>query len=406
MSRINNIFFAIGISYKTADVVTRSNYSLTSEKHSELLLDAKSNNLTDLMVISTCNRTEIMGFAPSESTLTDLLCKHTFGDVATFLNYSYSFEGNDAIEHFIKLATGVDSQILGDYEIVGQLKSSFNKSKELGVVSSFLERLFNTSLQASKEVKNTTSLSSGTTSVSYSTIQYIKEHIEDYSALNLLVLGMGKMGESTARNSVKHFDINNITLINRDNSKSEKLSKELGVVSADYSNLDKEISKADIVIVATSSSKALVTLDNINKEKIQFIFDLAVPKNVEVLVSENKNTTVVDVDELSYRTITTFDNRKKQIPLVEGIIDNYKNEFLEWLSFREITPAINHLKKSLEQIKKDALEIYSKEQFVEGNNTDVSNYLIDKIVSKYAVYLKENTGFDKSELIQVEQIFK
>ncbi len=406
MSETNNTFFTIGISYKTADVVTRSNYSLTSEKHHELLLDAKSNNLTDLMVISTCNRTEIIGFAQNKSVLTELLCKYTFGDEATFLNYSFSFEGNHAIEHFIKLATGVDSQILGDYEIVGQLKSSFNKSKEQGVISSFLERLFNITLQASKEVKNTTSLSSGTTSVSYSTIQYIKENIANYSSLNLLILGIGKMGESTARNSVKHFYKNNIVLINRDNSKSEKLSKELEVVNSNYSNIDKEIAKADIVIVATSSSKALVTTENINKEKKQWIFDLSVPKNVELSVSDNKNTTVVDVDELSSRTITTLDNRKKQIPLVESIVNNYKNEFIEWLSFRKITPAINHLKKSLEQIKNDALEIYSKEHLGGDTKADISNYLIDKIVSKYAVYLKENTGVDKSELIQVEQIFK
>ena len=408
MDKKKNIFHAIGISYKTADVVTRSNYSLSSEKQEELLLEAKSNDISELMIVSTCNRTEIIGLVEDESVLVELLCKYSFGDVETFSKHSYGFVGDDAIEHFISLSTGINSQIIGDYEIVGQLKTSFNKSKEVGIVGVFLERLFNIALQASKEVKNTTSLSSGTTSVSYATIQYIKENIENYSNQSLMILGMGKMGESTARNSVKHFDNKNIVLLNRDNSKSDNLATELGVTYADYSTLNSEIQKADIIIVATSSSNPLITTDNISLEKEQYIFDLSVPKNVSKSVSEIKGKYVIDVDELSSRTITTFENRKKQIPLVEQIIRKYKSEFIEWLSFREITPAINHLKKSLEQIQNDALNIYSKSQ-VGGEsdvNEDVTNYLIDKIVSKYAVYLKENTAEKISGLTQIEQIFK
>jgi len=406
MNESANIFFAIGIGYLTADVVTRSRYSLSLQKQKDLLIEAKRLSISDVMILSTCNRTEIIGIADNKEVLINLLCKYSLGSVEDFKKHSYIYQKDKAVEHIIRLATGIDSQILGDYEIVGQLKTAFNNSKEVGVISVFLERLFNISLQASKEVKNKTLLSSGTTSVSYATIQYIKENISNYSELSVLIIGIGKMGESTAKNAVKHFEGNRIVLMNRNVHKSKELSQELGVNYSDFENLNSELKKADIVVVATSASKSLVTSNNVNNSKQQYYFDLSVPKNVSEDVSEVDNITVIDVDKLSSKTDTTIANRKEQVPLAMEIVSKYKNDFLDWQSFRKITPTINHLKKSLEKLQNDALNIYSNDGSDRGKGEEITSYLIDKIVSKYAVYLKENSNKQTEELLQVEEVFK
>ena len=266
--------------------------------------------------------------------------------------YLMLFKNNEAIEHFINIATGLDSQILGDYEIVGQLKDSFQHAKRLGTVNNYIERLYNIALQASKEVKNKTSLSSGTTTVSYAAIQYIKDHYSDFNNLNILVYGLGKIGSSTAKSCTKYLKNSKITIINRTDTVAFDLAKEIPVQPKKHINLDQEIIKADVIIVATGSSNTTIQSKQFQNKKKQLIIDLSIPRNVTLEVDQIYHKTLIDVDRLSQKTKTTIENRRKQIPMVEKIIKKHKKEFLDWLHFRKNTPAINSLKKSLENIQK------------------------------------------------------
>ena len=169
-------FYLIGLNYKKADVETRSKFSLSKDQQAALLSDAKDMGVNSVVVLSTCNRVEIMGFSKHPFELISLLCNHSNGNVEEFADVSYVYKNSEASEHVIRIATGLDSQILGDYEIVGQLKEAFGMAKKAGTLNAYLERLFNTALQASKETKNKTSISSGTTTVSYAAIQYIKNN--------------------------------------------------------------------------------------------------------------------------------------------------------------------------------------------------------------------------------------
>ena len=138
-----------------------------------LLKEAKANGIDGIFVLSTCNRTEITGFAEHPFQLIGLLCKYSNGSVEEFAKVSNVYKNQDAINHLFRMGTGLDSQILGDYEIVGQLRQAFKKAKELKTINAYFERLLNNVMQASKKVKNETKLSSGTTSVSYAAVQYI-----------------------------------------------------------------------------------------------------------------------------------------------------------------------------------------------------------------------------------------
>ena len=166
-------FYSIGVSYIKADAQTRGKFSLSAEDKKALLEEAKSNNFDGVFVLSTCNRTEIIGFAEHPFQLISMLCKHSNGSVEEFAKISYVHKNQEAIQHLFNIGTGLDSQILGDYEIVGQLRTAFKLAKEHGTTNAYLERLLNNVMQASKRVKNETKLSSGTTSVSYAAVQYL-----------------------------------------------------------------------------------------------------------------------------------------------------------------------------------------------------------------------------------------
>jgi len=406
-SKENN-FYVIGLSYKKADVATRSKFSLSIENRNNLLREAKELQSEGLLILSTCNRTEIIGFSQHPYQLISLLCKYSGGSVEEFAKVSYVYKNSDAVEYFIRIATGLDSQILGDYEIVGQLKTSFAQAKEIGTVNAFIERLYNTALQASKEVKNTTSLSSGITTVSYAAIQYIKDNWKNNSTENVLIYGLGKIGDSTARSSVKYLKNSAISVINRTESKAHDLAKEIDVKVKNQKNLQAEIQNSDIIIIATGAERPTITADQFSKDKKQLIIDLSIPNNVGSGVKLLPNKTVIDVDILSNKTKSTFEKRKKQIPLVEEIILKYKNEFYEWFMFRKTIPAINSLKHALEGIQNDAItsQLKKYQDLNVDHAEEISSFIINKIVSKFAMHLKEDQTHPDESIQVMERVFK
>jgi glutamyl-tRNA reductase len=200
-------FFIAGINYKKTDACTRGQFSINAGQYANILRQAAAQNIDSLFILSTCNRTEIYGFADNAVQLVDLLCSQTVGDRDTFNQLAYIKKGNTAIEHLFNVAAGLDSQILGDYEIIGQLKQAVKFSKENGFMNAFTERLFNNVLQSAKAIKNNTALSDGTVSVSFTAIQYIKEHIAaNLLSKKVLVVGTGKIGRNTCKNLVDYLD--------------------------------------------------------------------------------------------------------------------------------------------------------------------------------------------------------
>ncbi len=398
-------FYLIGLNYKKADVETRSKFSLSKDQQVALLSEAKDIGVNSVVVLSTCNRVEIMGFSKHPFELISLLCKYSHGNVEEFADVSYVYKNSEAAEHVIRIATGLDSQILGDYEIVGQMKEAFGMAKKAGTLNAYLERLFNTALQASKETKNRTSISSGTTTVSYAAIQYIKDRYQDYDGKKILVYGLGDIGESTAKSCSEYLKDHEVTVINRTDAKAFELTKSVEVRARKHEELHEEIQSNDIVIVATGASSPTIKAEDIKNGKKQLSIDLSIPRNVDPELSKHNDKEIIDVDMLSEKTEQTLEDRRKQIPMVEEIIQKHKIEFYEWLSFRKSTPAINSLKKSLELIQKDAISAHAKkaENGEKELLEDVTSQMISKIVSKFALHLKsENTRANQSIRVMKE----
>ena len=400
-------FYAIGLSYKKADATTRGKFSLDTKAKSAILIQAEAEGIESLIVTSTCNRTEIYGFANHPYELIKLLCKNSNGTVEEFQEVAYIYKNQDAVSHMFRVGTGLDSQILGDFEIISQLKIAFTQSKSNGLANSFMERLVNSVIQASKKIKTDTEISSGATSVSFASVQYIIKNVADISNKNILLFGAGKIGRNTCENLVKHTKHEQITLINRTKDKAEKLAQKLDLIVKDYADLQLELQKADIVVVATGAQNPTIDKAILNLKKPLLILDLSIPKNVHENVIDVEGVTLIHLDHLSQITDETLENRKLQIPAAETIIEEINVEFTEWTKNRKFAPTIQALKEKLNAIKEGELNKQRKKnvKFDEAQTELISNQIIQKITNHFVNHLKDGDSMDEG-IEWIEKVFQ
>lgn len=401
-------FYSVGLSYKKADAEVRGQFSLDAIAKTRLLEQAKTEGIESLIVTSTCNRTEIYGFAEHPFQLIKLICDNSNGSVDAFQKVGFVYKNQEAINHLFRVGTGLDSQILGDFEIISQIKTSFIHSKSMGLANTFMERLVNAVIQASKRIKNETEISSGATSVSFASVQYILKNVEDISNKNILLFGTGKIGRNTCENLVKHTKNEHITLINRTKDKAEKLAGKLNLIVKDYSELHLELQKADVVVVATGAQNPTVDKAILNLKKPLLILDLSIPKNVHENVEELEGVTLIHMDYLSQLTDETLENRKLHIPAAEAIIEEIKEEFVVWMKGRKFAPTIHALKEKLNAIKTSELNFQSKKitGFNEEQAEIISNRIIQKITTHFANHLKDDDTMVDESIEWIEKVFK
>lgn len=400
-------FYAVGLSYKKADAAIRGKFSLDAKAKATLLVQAEAEGIEALIVTSTCNRTEIYGFANHPYELIKLLCENSQGSVQEFQEVAYIYKNQEAINHMFRVGTGLDSQILGDFEIISQMKLAFIESKANGLANAFLERLVNSVIQASKKIKTETNISSGATSVSFASVQYIIRNVQDIADKNILLFGTGKIGRNTCENLVKHTKHEQITLINRTKDKAERLGQKLDVIVKDYADLQLELQKADVVVVATGAQNPTIDKAILNLKKPLLILDLSIPKNVDENVKEVEGVTLVHLDHLSQITDETLENRKLHIPAAEAIIEEIKEEFMSWAKNRKFAPTIQALKEKLNAIKEGELNVQRKKManFDEEQAELISNRIIQKITNHFVNHLKDGDAMDEG-IEWIEKVFQ
>ena len=343
-------FYVVGINYKKTDAAIRGQFAISNEQYEKVLALAPSFHLTELFILSTCNRTEIYGFADDASQLVDLLCTQTAGDRATFVELVYIKKGMTAVEHLFQVSAGLDSQVLGDYEIVGQIKQAFKFARDRHFIGSFGERLVNCVLQSSKSIKNQTALSGGTVSVSFSAIQYIREKMPVMEGKKILLVGTGKIGRNTCRNMVDYLGTNNITLINRTEEKAAELAAEMNVYHASWDQLPAAIASSDIILVATNAEQPTLLHSHLAGQGDKLIIDLSIPCNVEKTVAGLPGITLVNVDELSKIKDETLLKREAEVPKAKAIIAEHIAELMEWQEMRRHVPVLKAVKIKLKEL--------------------------------------------------------
>ena len=401
-------FYVIGLSYKKADAKMRGEFSLDKTAKTNLLVQAKASGIKSLVATSTCNRTEIYGFARHPFELIKLLCDNTQGTVEDFQSVAYVYKNSDAIQHMFKVGAGLDSQILGDFEIISQLKLSAKVSKKHQLLNAYLERLINAVIQASKRIKTETELSSGATSVSFASVHYIKKTVNEISSKNILLFGTGKIGRNTCENLIKHTKNEHITLINRTRDRADKIAGKFKLLVKDYSQLQEEIGNTDILIVATGAQNPTIDKHLIQNKKPLLILDLSIPKNVNENVMELPLVTLVHLDHLSQMTDETLEKRKVYIPIAESIISDIQTEFEAWVDNRKFAPTIKALKQKLEVFATAEVDAQRKKtnEFNEAQAELISANLVQKITNHFAHHLKDETNSRSESLELIKKVFQ
>lgn len=388
----NNIskFFVAGINYKKTEAEVRGQFAVNNEQYADILHAAPSFGISELFILSTCNRTEIYGFADNVCQLVHLLCSQTAGGKETFQDLCYIKQGAGAVQHLYEVGAGLESQILGDYEIIGQIKSAVKFARERGFINAFLERLVNSVLQSTKVVKNQTALSGGTVSVSFAAVQYIKKNVSKIVNKNILLLGVGKIGRNTCKNLVDYLHTKNITLINRSGEKAMELASELGLKYAGIEELPFYIQSSDIILVATNSNEPTILKSYVENFGKKLIIDLSIPYNVEKEAQELPDVTLINVDQLSKLKDETLQKRIGEVPKAKVIIAEHIAEFLEWSEMRKHVPVIKAVKQKLHDMYNCQLYLSFYNNYTPDTTSlaPVNVHAIQKVIKNLAVKMR------------------
>lgn len=324
-------FCVAGINYHKADAATRGTFSVTPEHFADIAATAKASGLKSVFVISTCNRTEIYGIADSVLQLAELLVPHTKGTKESFYQFAYFKSGEFALDHLYNVAAGLDSQILGDYEILGQLKKAVSISKGYGLIGPVMDRMLNYVYQASKKIKTSTGLSNGTVSVSFAAIELLQQ-LPGIITKKALVIGAGKFGTNICKNLKTYLPFTPVTVMNRTDETANALALTNDIFYVPYCSLQNAIDNADIIIVCTNAALPTILPQYFTGNAEKLVLDLSVPMNVHPDVKNISGITVINVDEISKTILDkTLAKRKAEVPKASSIIEFYKAEFRTWL---------------------------------------------------------------------------
>ena len=400
--------YIIGISHKNADATIRGLFSLSPTNKRNILMQGKLEGVENLLINSTCNRTEIYATISDPSALIELLCNNSKGSARILKAYGYTLVDEEAVKHIFRVGAGLDSQILGDFEIISQLKMAAKLSKKYAVYGPYMNRLIDCVIQTSKRIKNETGLSSGATSVSFASVQYILETVKSVKKKNILLFGTGKIGRNTCENLIKHTKNEHITLINRTREKADKLAYKFKLNVKNYSQLQEEIAKADILIVATGAQNPTIDQQLIVGKKKLLILDLSIPKNVNDDVKNLTNVTLTHLDELSEITDVTLKKRKQFIPAAESIIEEEKIDFENWYEHRKYAPTIKALKEKLKLfVDTEIINEYKKENNLNISQVNsISSNVAQKITNHFAHSLKDKSIAPEKSLELINKIFQ
>ena len=385
-------FAVLSVSFEKADAETRGKFAFFDENIKNFVSEIHNENLGDAFVVSTCNRTEIYTTSQNYLLIAELYCKTIGVSLTEFMQYVNILKHEDALNHLFRVAAGLESQIIGDFEIIGQIKNAYHRfKKEKKNSNPFLERAINSAIQISKRIKNETGISNGAASVSYAAVHYILKNQTQISEKNILLLGVGEIGQNTVENLVKHVYKPKVKIANRSVAKAEKIAEKYKIPHIEFDQFQEELSKTDILIVATGAQHPIINKTHFPNGKETLVIDLSIPNNVEKNITENTNVSLVDVDQLSLHISETMVQRQKEIPKAEAIIKEMTKDFLEWEKKRKLAPNIHHFKAVLKNMERNEMHnIHKKHHYVEVEDMKLSDKMIQKITNRFAKYIIDN----------------
>jgi glutamyl-tRNA reductase len=407
---------ACGINHKTAPLSVRELAVFSREKMPEPLVDlVKYASLKEAAILSTCNRTEIYCDASSPISIIEWLHKQQKLSPGMLEPYLYVHQEHAAVRHILRVASGLDSMVMGEPQILGQVKNAFFLAKAAGTLGGQLHRLFQFVFATAKQVRSETTIGSHPVSIAFAAVDLAKHIFSEMSELNVLLVGAGETIELVARH-LQSVGVTRFAIANRTQQHAKDLARKISGEVLSLNQISNYLSQADMVICATASSfpilgKGIVeSALRTRKHRIMFMVDLSVPRNIEPEVSELGDVYLYTLDDLQEIIQQNFQLRQQSVEQAETIIDLQTHQFMQNLKILEAAPLIRAYRDKAESYREmelsKAKELLRAGYSVEEVLERFARGLTNKLLHLPSVQLRDAAKEEKTELLKaIEEIF-
>ncbi|MGH9871203.1 MAG: glutamyl-tRNA reductase [Pyrinomonadaceae bacterium] len=357
----------IGANHRSAPVSVREQLAFTDEACVSALrrwqtIDA----VKECLVLSTCNRVELLAVTEDSADqdgvdqLTDFLSEASSLSRSELSKHLYTYTGEDAVRHVCRVASSLDSMVVGEPQILGQLRKAYSLATEAGTTGTTLNKLLPHALHVAKRVRNETDIAGSAVSVSYMAVELGRKIFDSLAGYTALVIGGGPTAELVARHLIK-AGVSRVLFANRTQSKAEELASAFAGQAVALDNLVDHLSEADIVICSTSSPTYVITPEMIRaartlKQRTIFLIDISVPRNIDPAVGEIENAFVFNIDDLKSLVLSNIDQRQREAKRAEEIVEQEVIRFREVLQALRLGPAISRLRERMQEIAREELK--------------------------------------------------
>ncbi len=383
----------VGLNHRSAPVEVREKLAFPEHRLAEYMEKLKTyKEIKGCVILSTCNRTEIYGAVidveKGVSGMRDFLAGCCQTEKSELKNYLYTFTLYDVVNHLFRVAAGLDSMILGETQILGQVRVAYQRSCELGVTNRVLNTLFQQAVTVGKRVRTETEIDRNAVSISYAAVELAKQRLDGLAGRSILVVGAGKMSELTAKHLVSN-GVTDVLVANRSFEKALALAGQFNGQAVKYEEVFDHMANVDIVISATSATGYIIGHKEIHKVmqkrsgKRFFLMDIAVPRDIDPAVAEVAGVDLYDIDDLQNVVDNNMVERKKEAVKAERIVEEEMDGFLKWLSMQFITPTVAALKQRGEDIKqKEINRVFNRMDGLTEREKKVISSMANSIVNQ------------------------
>jgi glutamyl-tRNA reductase len=355
----------VGLSHKTAGVEVREKVAFApTQMEKPLNAVVALPDITEAVIVSTCNRVEIYAttrdVAGGMARLKRFLADYHNIPLESLESHLYSYHGEDATRHVFRVASSLDSMVVGEPQILGQIKTSYGYAAEYKSSGIILNRFLHKAFSVAKRVRTETKIASSAVSVAFAAVELAKKIFGDLSDKTVLLIGAGEMCELAA----KHFintGVRGVMVTNRTYERAEKLAEEFDAKAIKFEDLIDQLPKADIILSSTGAPHFIIRENEVEevikrrRMKPMFFIDIAVPRDIDPKVNNVENVYLYTVDDLNGVVATNLEQRKIEAAKAEAIVEQEIGQFFKWLSSLEVTPTIVALRTRFDELRKAEL---------------------------------------------------
>ena len=356
----------VGLSHKTAPVEIREKIAFSPTAMQEPLQQMLALPvISEGVIVSTCNRVELYAASRnSEAAVVELkkfLADYHQLDGEVLADHLYTYEGEEAIRHVLRVAASLDSMVIGEPQILGQIKTAYGYASEFKTAGLILNRFLHKAFSVAKRVRTETAIASNAVSVSFAAVELARKIFDSLEDKTVLLIGAGEMCELAARHFVNN-GVSKVLVTNRTFARAEKLAAEFQGTAVSFDNFREQMHRVDIVLSSTGapgyvlSAEKLKEVTKLRRHKPMFLIDIAVPRDIDPLANKIDNIYLYDVDDLQGVVQANLKERQKEATKAEAIIDEEIIQFQRWMSTLEVKPTIVALRRRLEEVRQAELQ--------------------------------------------------